>query len=245
MQDKQLKSIDKSKLLDIMRQQELEIEKLTSDSNEQIIKLTAELNKITDAKNEQNERIEKLSVENSSKNDLLDSLTEKVNYLESENERLTKRIEERKFSFENAGSLAEASLSVSGIMKAAQEAADVYLQNIRMLEEEKVTASQKIEDEAKAKADAIIKAAEEKCAEIEREERKSVEDLKSVSKQYIELISKAHVALHDTIKQYKITKLPQINEPDQHENIENIVENIENIENVEEISPSQTDDNIN
>ena len=54
----------------------------------------------------------------------IDSLREKVSELESE-------LADREFEFARTGSLAEASLAVTNIFKEADEAAKVYLDNIR------------------------------------------------------------------------------------------------------------------
>jgi hypothetical protein len=58
--------------------------------------------------------------------------------LEQENERLAddnKRLREelanRNLAIKEAGSLAEAALKLSGVFEAAQEAADLYLENVR------------------------------------------------------------------------------------------------------------------
>ncbi|MCL1859390.1 MAG: hypothetical protein FWF92_09210 [Oscillospiraceae bacterium] len=197
MAEKPLKSMDKTQLLNIMREQEI-----------QIANLTAELQKAADENTGQNEQIKRLTDENYAQKNHIENLTAQM-------EELALEKNERKFSFENAGSLAEASVSVSGIMKAAQETADVYLQNIKLLEEEKTAAAQKIEDEAHEKAEALIKEAEEKRDELEADEIKSLENLRKMSKQYMELIEKAHTALHDMAQQYKLTKFPQINEFDE------------------------------
>ena len=62
------------------------------------------------------------------------------------------KLEEQKFSLENAGSIAEASMIVSGIIEAAQSAADVYLDSIRKVEAKNLDTVAKQEDEAKLRA---------------------------------------------------------------------------------------------
>jgi len=71
-----------------------------------------------------------------------------IERLNAENAKLS----ERAHSLENAGSLAEASLLVSGLMEAAQSAADIYLDSIQKVEAEKLGAIVKLEQEAKARA---------------------------------------------------------------------------------------------
>ena len=63
--------------------------------------------------------------------ELLLELTEENEQLLKENETLRKRLEDRKLMLEKAGSIAQASLELTGIFEKAQEAADLYLENIR------------------------------------------------------------------------------------------------------------------
>lgn len=76
-------------------------------------------------------------IQQTKKNDSLEAeLTElKTSYEEkiSEYEVL---LESKRIAVEESGSIAEASLKLSGVFDAAQKAADVYLENIRMLEKE-------------------------------------------------------------------------------------------------------------
>lgn len=80
-----------------------------------------------------------------------------------ENERLQKQIHDLKFKIEletleisNLGSIAEASMQVSGIFKATQTAADMYFDAAK-----KQAAT--IVEEAKARADEIIRKAEDEA----------------------------------------------------------------------------------
>ena len=60
-----------------------------------------------------------------------------------ENERLKRRIriyeeavQDKKIAIEESGSLVEAAVKISGVLEAAQEAADLYLENIKRMEQE-------------------------------------------------------------------------------------------------------------
>ena len=57
--------------------------------------------------------------------------------LKSENEKLKLAVNERSITLQDAGNIAEAALQLNGVFKAAQEAADVYIENIRKLNEQK------------------------------------------------------------------------------------------------------------
>ena len=66
--------------------------------------------------------------------ELLELLVEqnrRIDALEAENESLRQKLEDRRLRLQNVGSIAEASLQLSGIFEAAQKAADLYLQQVR------------------------------------------------------------------------------------------------------------------
>lgn len=65
----------------------------------------------------------------------------------------------------NAGSIAEAALSLSGIFEAAQNAADQYLENVRTLD---TTLAQREEDSRK-RCEAMLKETQDECQKIKRE----------------------------------------------------------------------------
>jgi len=117
MTDKQLRSLSKVQLFNLLHSQELEIERLTAENS---------------------------------------------------------KLSEQKLSLEQAGSLAEASLMVSGIMQAAQSAADVYLDSIRKVEADKVQAVARLEDEARARA---LRVAESRITEANARMERLVTDM--------------------------------------------------------------------
>lgn len=51
--------------------------------------------------------------------------------LAADNRRLREELANRNLAIDEAGSLAEAALKLSGVFEAAQEAADLYLENVR------------------------------------------------------------------------------------------------------------------
>ena len=145
MSDKELRSMDRLQLLNIMRRQEAEIEKL--------------------------------------------------------NEELKRSAEYRRASFENdAGSPAEMSAEVSGMIKATQEAADAYLEKIKLMEAN----AKKIEDEAREKAAAIIRDAARAAEEIKKGE---------LWAEYMEFINDVHKYLHEILDKYSMSALSNLVEP--------------------------------
>lgn len=82
--------------------------------------------------------------------------------LKSENDDLRAQLADRRTRLDNAGNIAEALFSISGIAEAAQAAADDYLAEIRTMHEE---AGRKLAD-AEANADNLIKSALRRATEI-------------------------------------------------------------------------------
>jgi hypothetical protein len=142
--------------------------------------------------------------------DEIQMLKNEIQALNEEKENLEKQLLECPASSDPADPVAEVTLSVSGIIQSAQESAQTYLKNIKRLEEEKISSAQRICDEAQEKADAIIKAAEQRFEEFGEEEKKSLETLQNISDIYMDFIEKAHSSLNSMIHSYKLTQLPKV-----------------------------------
>lgn len=65
--------------------------------------------------------------------EILVSLSEENEQLRKENEELREAISRKEICIRQSGSIAEASLKLSGVFEAAQRAADLYLENIRRM----------------------------------------------------------------------------------------------------------------
>lgn len=68
--------------------------------------------------------------------ELLVELSEENDRLKEEIKELNQKLEDRKLKIDNCGSIAEASLVISGVFEAAQKAADCYLENVKRKYEE-------------------------------------------------------------------------------------------------------------
>ena len=73
------------------------------------------------------------------------------------------RLAERTIKIDKAGTLAEASLQLSGIFEAAQEACKLYTDNIRQVSERQAAACRRLEAETKARCERMIAEAELKA----------------------------------------------------------------------------------
>ena len=73
------------------------------------------------------------------------------------------QLADRTIKIDQAGSIAEASLQLSGIFTAAQDSCQYYMDNIRMLSERQSQVCQDMERETKEKCDRMVAEAEQKA----------------------------------------------------------------------------------
>lgn len=90
--------------------------------------------------------------------EMLISLTEENRKLNDLLEQTRSQLRDRQITIENAGSLAEAALSLSGIFQTADAAAQQYLESVRQLTAQQEEACRE-----------ILSQAEQKAAEIKQE----------------------------------------------------------------------------
>ncbi len=62
---------------------------------------------------------------------LVDAQAEEITKLKEEVEELNRKLEDRKVDLENTGSIAEASLRIAKVFMAAEDAAKIYLENLK------------------------------------------------------------------------------------------------------------------
>ena len=67
---------------------------------------------------------------------ILLELEQENEQLVAENQKLKRQLEDREIALADAGNLAEAALKLSGVFEAAQQAADLYLHNVKLRAEE-------------------------------------------------------------------------------------------------------------
>lgn len=91
--------------------------------------------------------------------------------LRTEINSLKRKLADRTIKIQNAGSIAEASLQLSGIFDTAQKAANQYLENIRILSEKQKKICKQTEAETIAKCKAMEAQTRKRCEEITASER--------------------------------------------------------------------------
>ena len=79
----------------------------------------------------------------------------KMDALSEENQRLTAELADKRLRMSRAGNIAEAALGICNVMQSAQEAATLYLEEIRMMREETKEECERLLKEAQKEADAI------------------------------------------------------------------------------------------
>lgn len=82
-----------------------------------------------------------------------------------------RELEKREIAITNAGSIAEASLALSGIFEAAQDACQQYTENIRLLSERQERLCLQMEQESRMNAAKIVEEAKQQREMIEHEAR--------------------------------------------------------------------------
>ena len=85
-----------------------------------------------------------------------------VDKLTEENKKLERELEDKRLRLSDAGNIADAALVINDCFRSAQNAAEQYLDEIKVIREEAEAERQKIITEAQAEADAIIADAKEK-----------------------------------------------------------------------------------
>ena len=87
--------------------------------------------------------------------DIIYQLQLKQEELTTENERLSAELADKRLRISRAGSIAEAALEVHNVMQSAQDAAEVYLNEIRLMREETEQECRRLLEQARQDADAI------------------------------------------------------------------------------------------
>ena len=93
--------------------------------------------------------------------DIIYQLQLKEEELIAENKKLQEQLESKRIRMEQVGNIAEAALEVNNVMQAAQSAAEQYLKEIRLMREEAEDEKQRLLEEARKEAAAILAKAQD------------------------------------------------------------------------------------
>ena len=75
--------------------------------------------------------------------------------LTADNERLSKALEDKRLRLSKAGNIAEAALEIHSVMTSAQEAAELYLEEIRIMRDETREQCRRLLEQAQKEAEEI------------------------------------------------------------------------------------------
>ena len=107
--------------------------------------------------------------------DIIYQMKKKELLMRDEIASLQDELEDRRIRISQAGSIAEAAISVTDVFSAAQEAADLYLQEIARMKKETEKACAGMIEEAKKETEEIIAEREKQCARLDAHYRRECE----------------------------------------------------------------------
>ena len=99
--------------------------------------------------------------------DIIYQLQLKQNELEDEIRELKAEVADKRIRLYQAGNIAEASLALHNVMQAAQNAADQYLEEIRLMQEETAEKCRRMLENAEQEAAAIVAHAGERYGDYD------------------------------------------------------------------------------
>ena len=105
-----------------------------------------------------------------------------INELKNALEAASAQLQSRAIDIEETGSLAEASVRISGVFEAAQNAAERFLENIRLRQEETDRACEERDSESREKAIELLESTEAKCRALEEETKQKCAEMAEAAK---------------------------------------------------------------
>lgn len=118
--------------------------------------------------------------------ELLEILLEQskeVDRLQEELASAREQLQNREIALNEAGSIAEASLRLSGIFDAAQNAANQYLENIEKLSGRQKEVCLELETECKVQTEKLLAETIERCAQLDAETKERCAQLDAETKE--------------------------------------------------------------
>lgn len=166
MTEKEMKNLSKLQLLGLLRDQEVEIEQLTSESG----MLKAQLRK-------------------------------------------------QQTEMQSMGAVTETAMDMTTLMHAAQRSADVYLENIRKMEEASRIKTEQLEELVRQRVETMLRENEQKCAVAEAQQKQAVDDLWVEFQQRLSQYASVFSALQEAIKRsaYELQYTTDLGETVKHD----------------------------
>lgn len=94
---------------------------------------------------------------------------QEIDRLRAELAAAEEKLRDRRIVTERAGTMADAAMEMNGVLRAADEAAAQYLENIRLFTQAQHESCDRIERQTRERAEAMLRETEERCRARERE----------------------------------------------------------------------------
>lgn len=114
---------------------------------------------------------------------LLIDKTKENETLRSQLDEALVRLDDRTLKIEQAGSMAEAALLVNGVLDAAQQAAQQYVENMQKRWHEQEEACTTMEEESRARAERLLMDTRMQCVKMEQETQQRCAELRRTAEQ--------------------------------------------------------------
>ena len=163
MTERELRSLGRKELLEIMVEQGKELET---------------------SKSKYEKDLEFLKSEHEKDREFLKSEYEKeIAALKEELEQARKTLQSREIAIDEAGSIAVAALQINGVFEAAQAASQQYIDNIRSLSERQAGICARRNAESRAEAERRLRETETKCQEMESACKQKCSEMEAEARQ--------------------------------------------------------------
>lgn len=96
------------------------------------------------------------------------------------------KLADRQLRLENAGSIAEAAISVNGVFEAAQEAAAQYLENIRVLSKQQEEICAGLDAQSRRDAERLLQETQRQCEHMQEDARREAAQMIEQAQQQAE-----------------------------------------------------------
>ena len=174
MTERELRSLNRKELLEIMIEQGKEMENRKAQYEKDLAFLNSEHDKDLELVKEENEK--NLDM-------LKDKYEKEIASLKEELQEAKKAVQDRSIAIDEAGSIAMAALKLNGVFEAAQAASQQYIENIRCLSERQASICAKRDAENRAENERRIKETADKCANMEYASRRKCETMETEARE--------------------------------------------------------------
>ena len=132
--------------------------------------------------------------------EIIYAMQQKQQALEKQNQDLQAQLAERTLKWKNAGSLAEAALSLNNVFESAQAAADQYLASVQAGQEEAAARAEEIKAQAQAEADKLLADARRDADAVMAQAKRDADEQWDVFRQKVQAAVKVSPELAELLQ---------------------------------------------